>query len=124
MDSTSHPFPTLWKSQPVSCLINVLPNEDEINVLLDTFEHYASIGMFPCLPEECSRSRVQRFLSNIEHNSQVQPDMLALLFAALAQGVQCGTYDRCGSSWIPGAMGKVVYRGNYFRKFIVSHSSN
>ena len=124
MDSTSHPFPPLWNSRPVSCLINVLPNKDEINALLDAFDHYASIGMFPCLPEECSRSRVQQFLDNIEHNSQVEPDMLALLFAALALGVQCGMYDRCGGSWIPGAIGEVVYKGNYFRKFVVSHSSN
>ena len=121
MDSTSHPFPTLWKSEPVSCLINVLPNKDEIIALLDAFEQYAApLGMFPCLLEECSKSKVQLFLSNVEHNSQVHPDMLALLFATLALGVQCGTYDRCGSNWIPGVMPKVLYQGNYFRKFVVS----
>ena len=54
------------------------------------------------------------FLSNLEHNAHANPDMLALLLAALAQGLQCGAYDRCGQDWNAGEIEVSCDRGDHW----------
>lgn len=46
-----------------------------------------------------TRKEVQRFLDNKEKNAELHPDMLALIFATVATGMQMGQYDRSGSQW-------------------------
>lgn len=56
------------------------------------------------MPDECTKKEVGRFLDNVEHNAALHPDMLALLFATLAQGLQYGVYDKYGERWVAGAV--------------------
>ena len=56
------------------------------------------------MPDECTKNEVGRFLDNVEHNAALHPDMLALLFATLAQGLQYGVYDKYGQRWVAGAV--------------------
>ncbi|MCJ1245941.1 hypothetical protein MMC30_003145 [Trapelia coarctata] len=111
----SFPFPTLWHAQHGTCrLVDLLPNKIDLLSLLRAFEHHAPLGYFPYVPEECTERGVDRFLANVERHSLLHPDILALLFAALAQGVQSGLYGRCGGKWVPGAMHREVKKGDVF----------
>jgi hypothetical protein len=114
---TTYPFPTLWHAQQgTSCLIDLLPNSKDFSTFLSAFEYHAPLYYFPYLPEACHRKEVQQFLSNIEHNSLLHPDVLAVLFAALAQGVQSGLYDRWCGKWVPGAMQTEIKKGDVFSR--------
>ena len=53
-------------------------------------------------------------MSNKEHNALVHPDMLALLFATLAQGLQNGVFDRCGGRWIHEVMEDESKKGDVY----------
>ena len=77
------------------------------------------------MPEECTQGEVRRFLENIEHNAAMNPDMLALLFATMAQGAQNGVYDKYGERWIAGAMEEEAQRGDVFGMFAlaIEHST-
>jgi len=66
------------------------------------------------VPEECTERGVDRFLIDPERNSLLHPDILALLFAALAQGVQSGLHGRCGGKWVLGAMDREMKKGDVF----------
>ena len=78
----------------------LIPRHAEISMYLDSFQHRVQGCSFPHIPEACTRTEIERFLSNAEHNALLHPDMLALLFAILAQGLQHGLYDRCGEQWL------------------------
>ena len=85
--ATSHPFPTLWPARDGgSSLIQLLDDEDEIYTSLAAYENSAQASSFAPMPEKCSTKEVERFLSNVDHNALIHPDVLALLFAILAQG--------------------------------------
>ena len=114
---TTYPFPTLWHAHHgTSRLVDLLPNRTDFLSLLRGFEHHATLCYFPYVPEECTERGVDRFLANPERNSVLHPDRLALLFAALAQGVQSGVYGRCGGKWVPGAMHREIKKGDVFSK--------
>lgn len=99
-------------------MVDLLPNKIDLLSLLRAFEHHAPLGYFPYVPEECTEREVNRFLANVKRNSLLHPDILALLFAALAQGVQSGLYGRCGGEWVPGAMHREIKKGDVFSKRI------
>ena len=85
--ATSHPFPTLWPARDgVTCLVQLLADKEELLTYLIAYESSAQSSTFPLSQEECSKARFELFLSNIEHNAHVHPDLLALLFATLANG--------------------------------------
>ena len=85
--ATSHPFPTLWPARDgVDSLIQLLADKEELHTYLNAYESSAHSSTFSLSQEECSKARFELFLSNIEHNARVHPDLLALLFATLAHG--------------------------------------
>lgn len=103
--ATSHPFPTLWSAKDdISTLIKLLPPEEDLYFYLDAFQRRVQSCSFPHVPNECTKNEVGRFLDKVEHNAALHPDMLALLFATLAQGLQYGVYDKYGGRWVAGAV--------------------
>ena len=112
---TAFPFPTVWPaSDQTSCLLGVLPSEEDIFAYLEAFQRRAQSCSFPHMPEECTQPEIRRFLENIEHHAVTNPDMFALVFATMAQGLQNGIYDRCGERWIAGAVDAESRRGDVF----------
>ena len=86
--ATSHPFPTLWFAKDgTPGLVKLLPSEETLLEYLDLFENQVQPIMFPHMPLACTRSEVQRFLSNAYRNASLYPDMLALIFATAALGI-------------------------------------
>ena len=81
---------------------------------LESFQRRSQSCSFPHMPEECTQPEVKRFLENIEHHAVTNPDMFALLFATMAQGLQSGIFDQCGGEWIPGAVDAETQRGDVF----------
>ena len=96
--------------------MRLLPDKNEIYLYLDGFQHRVQSCSFPQIPDQCTKTEVERFIANIEHNALMHPDMLALLFATLAQGLQHGVYDRCGKQWVAGAMQDGTKKGDVFGK--------
>lgn len=116
--ATSHPFPTLWSAKDdTSTLVKLLPSEADLFFYLDAFQRRAQSCSFPHLPEECTSNEVRRFLDNVEHNAALHPDMLALLFATLAQGLQNGVYDKYDGKWIPGTVEAELKKGDVYSKY-------
>lgn len=110
-----HPFPTLWVAREGTAgLVALLPPEHEIGAYIEAFQQRAQSCSFPHLPDECTKSEVHRFLENVQHNAEAHPDMLALLFATIAQGIQNGVFDRYGGQWIAGAMDQESKKGDIY----------
>lgn len=118
---TAFPFPTVWPAgDDISCLLGVLPSEEDITGYLDSFQRRVQSCVFPHMPEECTQPEIERFLANVEHHAVTNPDMFALLFATMAQGLQSGIYDRCGERWIAGAVDAESQRGDVFGQSLTS----
>lgn len=118
---TAFPFPTVWPaSEEASGLLAAIPSEEEVFNYLDAFQRRAQSCFFPHMPSECTQGEVRRFLENVEHNSATNPDMLALLFATMAQGAQNGVYDKYGERWIAGAMEVEAQRGDVYSMCFLS----
>ncbi|KAI9815597.1 MAG: hypothetical protein M1832_005458 [Thelocarpon impressellum] len=114
-DAPCFPFGTFWRADglgpaPVHCL----PPRDEIFAYLDAFQKRAQSCSFPHVPEEITRKEVERFLENSHDNAVRHPAMLALIFAALAQGLQNGVYDKSGGRWVAGAMEAEAWKGDMY----------
>ena len=73
-------------------LLQCLPPRDELYHYLESFGMKARGFAFPYVPEDLAQKEVERFLENAEENADKVPDMLALIFAALALGVQLDTF--------------------------------
>lgn len=113
--STTHPFPTLWSARDETAgLIELLPSNEDIHFYLESFQRRAQACSFPHIPEECTGSEIHRFLENVQHNAAVHPNMLALLFATLAQGLQDGVYDKNGEKWIAGSVQEESRKGDVY----------
>lgn len=115
-----YPFPIFpgWVGQDTAAtLYHVLPSRDEIFEILDLFQRRAQSCSFPHTPEEVTRNEVERFLADGESNAQKYPDMLALLFATLATGLQMGEYDRCGGQWVAGETANTILRADVYREY-------
>lgn len=112
-----HPFPTLWSvKEETSGLVALLPCREDIFLYLNSFQRRAQSCSFPHIPEECTEPEVQHFLENVEHNAAIHPNMLALLFATLAQGLHVGIYDRDGGKWIAGSVEAETKKGDVYRR--------
>lgn len=82
---TAYPFPHLnTGDNSTVALTKLLPEEQDIFRSLRTFREIARSFAVPQSPDKTRENVIQDFLSNIEHNATRAPDMLALLFAALA----------------------------------------
>ncbi|KAI4183645.1 MAG: hypothetical protein L6R41_005281 [Letrouitia leprolyta] len=112
----ANPFPTFWRTaEGTATLINLLPKDhQEILFYLRAFQRRGQACSFPHLPDEFTEIEVQRFLENVKENADQQPEMLALLFATLAQGIQNGVYDKYGGAWHGGMMESECKLGNAF----------
>lgn len=114
-----YPFPTIFPASLDACipeLLACLPPKDEILGCLRAFESRVNVCSFPHVPFEITQSEIERFLSNAEADAQRCPDMLALLFAALALGGQHFVWDRSGGQWEPRAMHEQLQNGDVFSK--------
>src|SRR5262249_46382390 len=107
-ESTTYPFPTLWHAFPQVCIpelvLRCLPDDDEVFEYLAAFQKRAQTCAFPHVPEEITEKEVERFLLDRVDNAQKYPDMLALIFSALALGAHNGSFDRLGGEWIAEGM--------------------
>ena len=116
-DESMHPFPVFegWTGGDVSgTLLALLPKRDELSSILDDFQRRAQSCSFPHTPDEVTKKEVERFLANAEVNAQRYPDMLALIFATLATGLQMGEYDRAGGQWVEGSMAATMRRADVY----------
>lgn len=118
-DAPLYAFPTLWRADGgAAALLNCLPPKDELFGYLDAFERRAQSCSFPHVPEEITRKEIERFLADPESNAFKHPDMLALIFGALAQGLQNGVYDKSGGQWVEGAMEAEAWKGDLYSECI------
>lgn len=100
-ESPAYPFPIIWHggTSAVDLAQSLLTSHDEIYACLDMFQRRAQSCYFPHTPDEVTKKEVERFLSDVEGNAEKFPDMLALIFATLATGMQMGVYDVHGG-WV------------------------
>ena len=105
-------------------LINVLPPEAVIESYLASFQNRAQAFSFSHISGTCTLPEVKRFLYDVDHGFQIDPNMLALLLATLAQGLQNGVYDRCGQTWITGEVEKSYQQGDIWGMALVLSFQN
>ncbi|CAI6334910.1 unnamed protein product [Periconia digitata] len=115
-----HPFATMFPHTPDECIPELLSclrleeGKDELFQDLDSFEKRVHICAFPYVPIEITRSEVERFLADPVKNAQMCPDMLGILFAALALGSQHSTWDKSGGKWRAETMEKELRKGDVY----------
>ena len=59
-------------------------------------------------------------MESLEHNAALYPDYLALLFAALAQGLQDGVFDKFGGKWTAGHVESESKKGDVYSEHLQS----
>jgi hypothetical protein len=93
----SYPFPTIFPALPgcILALVACLPKQEDILECFTGFDDRVNVSSLPYVPFEVRRYEVERFLSDTERNANMRPDMLALLFAAMAFAGQQMLWDRC-----------------------------
>ncbi|KAH5688949.1 hypothetical protein HBI23_032060 [Parastagonospora nodorum] len=112
-----YPFPTFFPATPEECipeLLNCLPQREELFECLNAFEKRVHVCSFPHVPLEITKSEVERFLDDARRNAQMCPDMLALIFAAIALGGQHSVWDRSGGQWGVDTMHFEINKGNIY----------
>lgn len=88
-----YPFPTLWPAMSrTEGLLQCLPPYEQLYSYLETFNQKAPEFVFPYVPEELAQEQVEHFVENVQENAEKVPDLLALIFAALALGGQLDTF--------------------------------
>ncbi|KAF2815918.1 uncharacterized protein BDZ99DRAFT_362677, partial [Mytilinidion resinicola] len=110
-NTPAYPFATMWLAVPrpqvdggIHALLHCLPPKEDLFRYLDAFQNRAQSCSFPHVPDEVTGTEIERFLSDTRTNAEMFPDMLALIFAALALGSQNGVFDKCNGKWVAGAM--------------------
>lgn len=119
-DPQPYPFATMWPAHPQDCipaLLGCLPPQEELFGYLDAFQKRVETCSFPHTPGEINRKEIERFLSDQTRNAERFPDMLAFIFAALAQGAQSGVFDKSGGKWVEGAMKAEHSKGDVYSEF-------
>lgn len=117
-----YPFPMVpVGDNSAAALTALLPSDEEIFDHLEHFKRRAQSCSFPHIPDEVTTKEVERFLADRGNNANKAPDMLALIFAALAVGVQRGVFDRFPDQWYKGTMANSMAgaheKGKAWRKF-------
>lgn len=112
---TMYPFPILSFGDSASSLLTILPNKTELDRCLELYHHRAQAISFPHMPaQEAAKDEVERFLLDAERNAQGYPDMLALIFVMLANGLQLGVWDRCEGRWLEDEVRKITDQANVY----------
>lgn len=120
----SYPFPMVSVGDnSAAALTDLLPSDDEVFRHLDQFQQRAQSCSFPHVPDEVTKKEVERFLADRRNNATKAPDMLALIFAALAVGVQIGVDDDDRRPWLEASTAGLHNKGEAWRKSS-SFSSN
>lgn len=88
---------------------------------LAAFEKRVYVCAFPHLPVELSKSEIERFLTDPARNARMCPDMLAVIFAAIALGAQHSVWDKAGGQWSAELIDAESQRGNVYGKFASLH---
>lgn len=116
-ESAAYPFPIIWHggNSAVEMARALLTSHDEIYACLDMFQRRAQSCYFPHTPDEVTKKEVERFLSDMEGNAERFPDMLALIFATLATGMQMGVYDLHGE-WSAEAVEATRRKSDVYRE--------
>ena len=115
--SSPYPFATLFPATPEECipqLLDILPSRKELMEYLAAFEKRARVCAFPHLPVELTKSEIERFLADAVRNARMCPDMLALIFAAIALGAQHSVWDKAGGKWRAEVIDAEAQRGNVY----------
>ncbi|KAF1944955.1 hypothetical protein EJ02DRAFT_452044 [Clathrospora elynae] len=113
----TYPFATLFHAAPDQCipqLLSCLPAMEELFEYLAALEKKVNVCALPHVPVEISRSEVERFLFDPKKNVMMCPDMLALLFSALALGAQHSVFDKGGGKWDAHVMEAETRKGNVY----------
>lgn len=117
-DHAMFPFPTMWGAQDtLTALVACLPPREELFDVLESFQKRGQCCSFPHVPDEVTKKEVERFLSDVQGNAQKFPDMLALVFATLATGMQMGVWDRSGGSWVKGERENATKVSDVYSKY-------
>jgi hypothetical protein len=120
---STYPFATLFPATPEQCipqLLDILPSQKELLKYLTAFEKRVYVCAFPCLPVELTKNEIERFLSDPERNARMCPDMLALIFAAIALGAQHSVWDKAGEQWRAEFVDAEAQRGNVYGQYILT----
>jgi hypothetical protein len=117
-----YPFPSLRSGDNTSgALLQLLPHDrQDLFDWLEIFSARAQSCSFPHMPDEVSKKEVGRFLDEVESNpasADNNSDMLALIFATIATGMQMGVHDRSGRRWVRGAMKASLSESECYRRF-------
>lgn len=124
---STYPFATLFAATPEECipqLLNILPGREAVHDYLTAFENRVYVCAFPHLPVELTKNEVDRFLADPERNSRMCPEMLALIFAAIALGAQHSVWDKGSESWRTETIDEEAQRGNvYSQSSLRGHST-
>ncbi|KAJ4399986.1 hypothetical protein N0V91_009059 [Didymella pomorum] len=114
---STYPFATLFPATPEECipqLLDILPPRKELQDYLAAFEKRVYVCAFPHLPVELTKNEIDRFLDDPERNARMCPEMLALIFAAIALGAQHSVWDQCAGSWKAEVVDAEAQRGNVY----------
>lgn len=104
-----YPFPTVPVGDNIAAALTaLLPSDEEIFDHLEHFKRRAQSCSFPHIPDEVTTKEVERFLADRVNNTNKAPDMLALIFAALAVGIQRGVFERFSDRWYKGTMAEAM----------------
>jgi hypothetical protein len=109
----------MWPSlaqHGIPALLQCLPSSIELYEYLEAFHKRSQNCSFPYNPDQVTRTEVERFLSDPGNNATLAPDMLALLFAALAQATQIGAHDKCNGQWNAQFLKAEASKGDVWRK--------
>ena len=106
VEDTNYPFHIFPQFSSLDSLVELLPPREELFSYLDLFQRRAQSCSFPETSSDLPvpKADVAKFLDDGHHNAINSPDVLALLFAMLATGMQVGQYDRSGGEWVEGAV--------------------
>lgn len=122
---SSYPFATLFPASAELCipqLLGILPARKELFEYLNAFENRVYVCAFPHLPIELAKNEIERFLADAERNARMCPDMLALIFAAIALGAQHSVWDKSGEQWKAEFVDAEAQRGNVYGRYtIIQH---
>lgn len=119
---SSYPFATLFQATPEECipqLLGILPCRRELLGYLSAFEKRVYVCAFPHIPVELTKSEIERFLSDPERNARMCPEMLALIFAAIALGAQHSIWDKSGEQWKAEFVDAEAQRGNVYGQYVL-----
>lgn len=118
---STYPFATLFPATPEECipqLLDILPSRKELQEYLIAFEKRVYVCAFPHLPVELTKTEIDRFLADPERNARWCPEMLALIFAAIALGAQHSVWDKCGGTWKAESVDAEAQRGNVYSEYL------